>query len=315
MCITTVHEYCITSNVGTRQNPKSRIPVAQQAAIMLSTGAAALRNEKRQTKYSLPVETSSAGKKKKYKYSTNKIAIKAFCIMPPPTRGKKRQRPATTDSSTEDWISQLAKQASGQTAIPTKEERVERRNAKKLRRQEKKRTTNDAHLPRDNVLSKKVDKKVTHQQEVQSRLTQLSSHVETCVKRINNVEETKTTRPKLYNPEQPKKGKATANNQWNEDVIQPRPSDYGGLGLARQSLYIALRDPSFLPKLEEEFAEHIQGFFGKQRTKAMKKQLDGNMLWRQLAEKRVNDTKVNGRKLGDMSVDERVEAMLEAGMV
>jgi hypothetical protein len=66
-----------------------------------------------------------------------------------------------------------------------------------------------------------------------------------------------------------------------------------------------------MPKLEQEFQEHIPGFFGKQRTKAMKKQLDGNMLWRQLAEKRY--AKVNGRKLSDMTPDERVEALIAAG--
>lgn len=142
-------------------------------------------------------------------------------------------------------------------------------------------------------------------------MDQLSSHVLECVQRLNTYEE---KWPKQYKPEEQKKGKATVGNQWNEDLIQPRNSEYGGLGLARESLFIPLRDPSFIPRLEDEFAEHIQGFFGKQRTKAMKKQLDGNMLWRQLADKRVHDKKINGRKLGDMSVDERVEAMLEAGM-
>ena len=47
----------------------------------------------------------------------------------------------------------------------------------------------------------------------------------------------------------------------------------------------------------------------------MKKQLGGKMLWRQLADKRNKDKKVKGKKLSDMSPDERVEAMIHAGMI
>ena len=95
--------------------------------------------------------------------------------------------------------------------------------------------------------------------------------------------------------------------------------------MARPSMWIDLQDPSSLPKLREEFAEHIPGFFGKQRTKAMKKQLDGDMLWRQmLQKKREGDGDGNGggknpnkkkKKKREMSADERVEAMLQAGAI
>lgn len=72
--------------------------------------------------------------------------------------------------------------------------------------------------------------------------------------------------------------------------LQPRKCDYGGLGLARPSLFISVQDLSWKPQLEEEFTQHIPGFFGKQRTKAMKKQLDGDMLWRRrLNEKKERD--------------------------
>ena len=80
-------------------------------------------------------------------------------------------------------------------------------------------------------------------------------------------------------------------------------------------MFLSLDDPSFFPKLEMEFAEHIPGFFGKQRTKAMKKQQAGKMLWRQLADKKNGHQKVNGKKLSEMTPDERVEAMLKAGMI
>jgi hypothetical protein len=103
------------------------------------------------------------------------------------------------------------------------------------------------------------------------------------------------------------------------DSVQPRSSDYGGIGLARPSLWIPLNDPSSIPRIQEEFAEHIPGFYGKQRTKAMKKQLNKKMIWRQMTNKnekeKLLNQKVNGRKLSDMNPDERVLAMMKAGMI
>ena len=136
-------------------------------------------------------------------------------------------------------------------------------------------------------------------------------------------------------------GKATAKQQLTNTNIQPRKNDYGGMGLARPSLLISLRDDSFIPKFEEEFREHIPGFFGKQRTKAMKKQLDGNMLWRRMLKDKneksssssssegngqkknkksqpkhqQQNIKYDGKKLSDMTPDERVEAMIKLGMI
>jgi len=140
-----------------------------------------------------------------------------------------------------------------------------------------------------------------------------------------------------------------SSNKYHQQ-LQPRTRDYGGLGLARPSISISLQDPSFIPKLHEEFQEHIHGFFGKQRTKAMKKQLDGNMLWRKLVKvkqqqkqqqqlqnpalnsdhdlnskrkgpKRTKgqvdfmEQRIHGVKLADMCAEERVEAMIQAGML
>lgn len=68
----------------------------------------------------------------------------------------------------------------------------------------------------------------------------------------------------------------------------------------------------------------VAGFFGKQRTKAMKKQLDGNMLWKRLRDSNKQtisskngdmNKKVNGKKLIDMAPDEKVEAMIKLGML
>jgi len=113
--------------------------------------------------------------------------------------------------------------------------------------------------------------------------------------------------------------------RWDDEHLQPRKRDYGGIGLARPTLWLPFDDPSFYPKLENEFKEHVPGFFGRGNTKAMKKQLNKNMLWKQLADQKktkhakgggdFHRKKYNGKKLSDMSPDERVEAMIKLGMV
>lgn len=82
--------------------------------------------------------------------------------------------------------------------------------------------------------------------------------------------------------------------------LQPRRSDYGGIGLARESIYIPLDVNGWRGKLCKKFREHIPGFFGKQRTKAMKKQTDGDMLWRQrLAIKQQQDQQSQSDEFSD----------------
>jgi hypothetical protein len=49
---------------------------------------------------------------------------------------------------------------------------------------------------------------------------------------------------------------------------------------------LPLNDATFIPRLEEEFAEHIPGFFGKAKTAAVKKQKEGEMLWRKRLEEK-----------------------------
>jgi hypothetical protein len=126
-----------------------------------------------------------------------------------------------------------------------------------------------------------------------------------------------------------KKGKAVAGPIMPESLIQPRKREYGGLGLARPSLFLDLRDESFIPKLEDEFSEHISGFYGKIRTKAMKKQAEGNMLWRQLLKQKEGSSsdgavdfvrngkmkKLRGINLSNMTPDQKVETMIKAGMI
>jgi hypothetical protein len=206
---------------------------------------------------------------------------------------------------TTDWISALAKKATTDEPVaPSKAERIERRIAKKRRRQERKPMSTSAPIDR-------IDEGHARDQNRTNRMSEAGiKNLERAVQNCVAILGAKSSRPYQASGAA-KKGKATTGNQLKEELIQPRRRDYGGLGLARPSLYIELRDPSFVPKLEEEFAEHVPGFFGKQRTKAMKRQLDGNMLWRQLAEKRADSLKLEGKNLSEMKPDERVEAMIK----
>jgi len=125
-----------------------------------------------------------------------------------------------------------------------------------------------------------------------------------------------------------KRGKAVPGPIMPESLLQPRKRDYGGLGQARPSLFLDLRDESFKPKLEEKFSEHIAGFYGKIRTKAMKKQTEKNMLWRQLLERKqqgkTESEKLEGKKsvkvlngnlFSHLTSDQRVEAMIKQGII
>mmetsp|Transcript_260 Transcript_260/g.423 ORF Transcript_260/g.423 Transcript_260/m.423 type:complete len:308 (-) Transcript_260:29-952(-) len=233
--------------------------------------------------------------------------------------------------------------------ILSKEERIQNRAAKKRRREERQNVTNtnkkrgggssinqqqiqhhaveedaeddNERPPRDPSVELLNQDKSMHAQII--GMEKISTQVQKCIKRLykgKTFEGQKYAKPFATPIE---KGKAKSGHKLSDKLIQPRKNDYGGLGLARPSLLIDLRDVSFVPKLEEEFSEHVPGFFGKQRTKAMKRQLDGNMLWRRLSSAKVNgkyddtvkNVKVDGKKLSEMTPDERVEAMIKLNMI
>lgn len=252
--------------------------------------------------------------------------------------GKKRAHEATKKNGNgqlEDWATALAaRTTASETTTTTKTERIEKRLAKKRRREESKQERgksnpifeapaeeNDASSQKKPSARREHSAVASRASKQLHRLNLLSQKVEERVALIKQNSSKTWKKPYSPVPIVPKKRR-----RQREDCQQPRASDYGGIGLARASLWIPLDDPSWQPKLEEEFAEHVPGFFGKQRTKAMKKQVDGKMLWRQLvAEKQGQDLsskqklpgnqKINGKKLSAMSPDERVEAMIRAGMI
>ena len=231
---------------------------------------------------------------------------------------RQQQQPKPEKESIEDWVNSLA-QAAAETAGTSKEERIQRRAAKKRRREERKKSSvvssqqkqeassKDRHQrpPLEKMHSLKT-KEVLHVSSIADEMKEyVSSYVESHGSRLGKIYESNSAANKARNKKR----------TLDEESIQPRKRDYSGIGLARPSLFLNLDDPAVLPKLEEEFAEHIPGFFGKQRTKAMKKQMAGRMLWRQLADKKNSDEKIHGKKLSEMTPDERVEAMIKAGMV
>ncbi|KAK3261894.1 hypothetical protein CYMTET_29229 [Cymbomonas tetramitiformis] len=68
-----------------------------------------------------------------------------------------------------------------------------------------------------------------------------------------------------------------------EDVLQPTTAHYGGMGVARPSIWIDLEDPNYLKRFEKVYNEFVQGCNG--QKKRVKSEQDKNMLWRQLSNK------------------------------
>lgn len=119
------------------------------------------------------------------------------------------------------------------------------------------------------------------------------------------------------------KGKATKSSTLRPDSkeLQPRRRDYNGQGLVRPSLFLPLNDPSFVPKLEFEFAEHIDGFYGKAKTKSAKKQSDENMLWRRCLKAKEVEGDSSGssrkkkKKKRGVGGEDRVDSMIRQGVM
>jgi len=168
-----------------------------------------------------------------------------------------------------DWIASIAEQSvalDGQK-IPSKQERIEKRQRKKRKYDEQKNSRyyslsqsliSDPREPLQNqsLYKQKINEK---------KLSQIKTAVEKSLYHIQKTSTTITDKPNLLgrkstshiytDPESKIKGKAVTHQQLTYDNIQPIKSRYGGLGLARPSLLLLLRDPSFIPKIEEEFSE------------------------------------------------------------
>lgn len=211
---------------------------------------------------------------------------------------------ASKGKELDDWLTKLAKESNSEEGFSrSKSERIEHRNRKKRRREERKVgfTSEKSQRRKDETVSAP---KKTEKSKAKLLIVELAAAIE------KRTDATHGSRPVVFDCKPTAKHKR---QKWDSSHLQPRKNDYGGIGLARESAFLPLDDPSFRAKLEEEFAEHIPGFFGRTKRKAMKKQLDKDMLWRKLADRTASSIK--GKKLKGMSPDERVEAFIAAGLV
>lgn len=235
----------------------------------------------------------------------------------------------------------------------TKAQRIERREQKRNEREERRRVTEEA---RQNRLAKKrqnskrphptdsiratqssslegTTKKHRHEKSEingimttlsKRALTQLSSDLDTTVSsHVPKYLPKETTNNGL--PAIEPKGKATKRSTLRPDSkeLQPRKRDYNGQGLVRPTLFLPFDDPSYKPKLELEFGEHVPGFFGKAKQKAAKKQADENMLWKRCLKAKEGEGEGGNdggggkrkKKKKGVKLDDRVEDMMRKGIM
>lgn len=64
-----------------------------------------------------------------------------------------------------------------------------------------------------------------------------------------------------------------------DKLLQPSRKHYGGLGYAKESVFVDISDPEYNAKFTHIWNEHITGFSGKS-FKKRKTEADKNMLWR-----------------------------------
>jgi hypothetical protein len=245
----------------------------------------------------------------------------------------------TTSRNDQDWLASLARQATSSDAnkknakrkggndskptIRTKAERIQHRQEKKMKREErkhkleeekrarmakKKQQQNESRTVSTSASSSR--RKATNKESVhkgmtpssKKALTQLSTTITSMLSHRESQPNSKRKSSDLINglPALPK-GKATKQSTINPHELQPRTRDYNGQGLARPSLFLALNDVTFIPRLEEEFAEHIPGFFGKSKTAGVKKQKGEEMLWRKRLEEKQRED--GGKKKKKRTVD------------
>lgn len=312
---------------GNNKGKKRKRPLVQQGAA--TKGKEGFKKKQRQA----PDEPKQQ-QQQQQKQQNRKQQSKQTKKQPQSLQQPKAKQTTPKEPSLEHLISNLAKQVAEPTAKSqkTKAERIEKRAAKQEQKQERRNQQNlQQQVQRASREASEKEKSYTEEQRLawrtthqsRKRLRTVAGQIKEIVKETKEQQQQQQRQKKASSHISPKpfEGFETVKKKrkvkkWDEENVQPRPKDYGGLGLALPSLFLDFEDPSFVRRLEDEFQEHIDGFFGKQRTKAMKKQLDGNMLWRKMSKLKQNkNQKVEGKKLADMTPDQRVEAMLKAGLL
>ena len=77
--------------------------------------------------------------------------------------------------------------------------------------------------------------------------------------------------------------------------LQPRGRDYDGMGLAKASVWLDLREPEFLARFEDVFLEHVAGWSGYKPYKKRKTEKEKGMAWRRLLSERASGPTAGSR--------------------
>jgi len=232
------------------------------------------------------------------------------------TTYQKDERQQAVEGSSDDWLSSLVKQVSERDNLvdsTVKERRIRKRMLKKEQRlrasQEKK------GLCEASKSKRKRDRPPSDfSQNREESLNRLEALVEAWKVIMRRHDPRKVSDRTLLESLVKHRFQKV---KMSDKSIQPHKASYGGIGFARSSYYLALDDPSFIPKFEEEFSEHIEGFFGKQRTKSMKRQLDKGMLWRKLLNEKNASSKMKDseEKINFIAAsDLKVKALIQDGI-
>ena len=221
----------------------------------------------------------------------------------------KAQKTSAVDATMTDFVAALA-QSADTAALPSKAERIAKRQAKRQRKQEE-----HANYRREQKKRKEEDVKKAAAGN-SNRTSQRQERILAAWKRDWQALATLHAENPRYSPIVETADRKARNythsvqHKKMKNSLEPRKSDYGGLGLARPTLYLPFSDPSWLPRLEAAFAEHIPGWSGKPpMMQAMKKQRDANLLWKRLQREKTKSSKA----MRHLTPDERVEQMLKAG--
>lgn len=251
---------------------------------------------------------------------------------------KHEKQEVAAEPSMTDFVSALVAQTtsshtahtSSSVVIPSKAERIAKRQAKRQRKEQQqlrlgsiskkqKQQQQQRDLENNNTNYTATQRKSQARHVRQALLEQWSNDLADAIKALPSVENRYMLKIVATSDKKPRNFPHMVHHKklHTSSQMEPRKCDYGGLGLARPTLYLSFADPAFIPRLQEEFAEHVPGWSGKAPMQAaMKKQRDSNLLWRRLQREKVAAAAAaangKGRRAGSkMTVDERVEAMLK----
>jgi len=118
-----------------------------------------------------------------------------------------------------------------------------------------------------------------------------------------------------WEPPKPKKKKKLTSDA---PYLQPRSKDYNGQGLARPSIFIDLEEPGFEPLFAKEFFTHVDGFYGKVKTKAMKKQRAAEAMGAgggEMGGAVDASALMKGKGMEGLTPDQKVEMLMRKGML